>query len=315
MEAMHVKATPLCVSGCDDGCLYWLIRSLNSIMFLISLKMSLKCQDWTLKHIQLLVTYLVPACEWFVCIYKDQLLDIFQDICKIMKKEANKCRVSAQLHLTHHHYALWRHLQELSAQRWCWSWTRWLCVGDRRAESERGGERTLKFTQTHHQKSQERAATLACDSPGVKTLISVRCNGTSGPVKQRRQASPSPSQPFTTGLCIPQISSANKEPGEEAAPWTKDAYKKCHCCVLEVRRKTTLWYGTTFGWELFKWQQWGYYLCIFCGCVGDIKPDIGCWNEEGTQLNLTLKWRQIFPHHLYRFCIFPVSFVLTVIHV
>ena len=49
---------------------------------------------------------------------------------------------------SHHRPPPWRHCQELSTRRWCWSWTRWLSAGERRAERERrwSGEKSHIWT-------------------------------------------------------------------------------------------------------------------------------------------------------------------------
>lgn len=129
-------------------------------------------------------------------------------------------------------------------QRWSWSWTRWLCVGERIAESRRrGSDKRLEFRRTGHQKD-ERGSALTLRVG--RFVVSVKRNELlPGPVPAgRRQYLHLQPRRFIPRVYCPlfiaQISSIT-DTGEETGPWTKKkkgTYKKCHCCVLEVRGKT-----------------------------------------------------------------------------
>ncbi len=143
-----------------------------------------------------------------------------------------------------------RHRSDVTARscpqpRRCWSWTRWQCVGERRAE--RAERRKESPGQTHARKKQtERIVTLA---------FHLRVWGSSS-VPRENDPLPPPSPVSllaTAGFSIPIPSHSESSPGwtlhrlallrkllKEAGLCTKAAHKKCHCCVLEVREELTV---------------------------------------------------------------------------
>ena len=75
--------------------------------------------------------------------------------------------------------------------RWCRSWTRWLCVGERRAESRgRGSTRGLEFRRTGHRKD-ERGSALTLRVG--RFAVSVKAQRAPARPRPRRATAESPS--------------------------------------------------------------------------------------------------------------------------